>query len=114
MARLDRLPDEPRRALQTASVIGREFTARLLERTDGRAPTSSPARAEAVELIFRALAHPELVFMFKHALTQPKGAAQSWLFERRSDVASGPSALSRSWMPMAVARCGRDASPRSQ
>ena len=29
MARLDRLAEGPRRALQTASVIGREFTVRL-------------------------------------------------------------------------------------
>src|SRR5262249_28737739 len=32
MARLDRLGDEPKRALQIASVIGREFAVRLLER----------------------------------------------------------------------------------
>ena len=33
MARIDRLADDARTAIQTASVIGREFTARLLERT---------------------------------------------------------------------------------
>ena len=32
MARLDRLADAPRRAMQTAAVIGREFTVRLLDR----------------------------------------------------------------------------------
>ena len=41
MARLDRLDDEPKRALQTAAVIGREFTVRLLERT---AELSGPGR----------------------------------------------------------------------
>jgi predicted ATPase len=33
MARLDRLGGEPKRVIQTAAVIGREFTVRLLERT---------------------------------------------------------------------------------
>ena len=31
MARIDRLADEPKRALQTAAVLGREFSLRLLE-----------------------------------------------------------------------------------
>ena len=32
MARLDRLPEEPKRAIQIASIIGREFAMRLLGR----------------------------------------------------------------------------------
>jgi predicted ATPase len=32
MARIDRLEEDPKKALQLASVIGREFTVRLLER----------------------------------------------------------------------------------
>jgi class 3 adenylate cyclase/tetratricopeptide (TPR) repeat protein len=83
MARLDRLDDEPRLALQTASVIGREFTSRLLERTIG-ATTSDAAvqQLKAVQLIFERSLYPELVFMFKHALTH-EVAYQSLLLEHR-------------------------------
>ena len=83
MARLDRLADEPRRALQTASVIGREFTSRLLERTEGRALSEGAVRQlKAVQLIFERSLYPELVFMFKHALTH-EVAYESLLLERR-------------------------------
>ena len=51
MARLDRLDEAPRHALQTASVIGRELASRLLERTSG---TSGDAlrQLKSVQLIF--------------------------------------------------------------
>jgi len=81
MARLDRLEEAPRHALQTASVIGREFTSRLLERTSG---TSEDAlrQLKSVQLIFERSLYPELVFMFKHALTH-EVAYGSLLLERR-------------------------------
>jgi predicted ATPase len=41
MARIDRLEDEPKRAIQIAAVIGREFALRLLERVVARG-TASP------------------------------------------------------------------------
>src|SRR3954447_2743962 len=41
MARIDRLPDEHKRILQAASVLGREFSTRLLERIwEGPSPLS--------------------------------------------------------------------------
>ena len=83
MARLDRLPEEPRRALQTASVIGREFTARLIDRTaalGGR--NESLLELKSVELIFERSLYPELAYMFKHALTHDV-AYTSLLLERR-------------------------------
>jgi class 3 adenylate cyclase/tetratricopeptide (TPR) repeat protein len=88
MARLDRLDEEPRLALQTASVIGREFTSRLLERTTG-SETSADAlrRLKAVQLIFERSLYPELVFMFKHALTH-EVAYGSMLLERRRSLHS--------------------------
>jgi tetratricopeptide (TPR) repeat protein len=70
-ARLDRLDDEPKRALQTAAVIGREFTVRLLERTaelQGRVEDYL-RDLKAVELIHERALYPELAYMFKHALT---------------------------------------------
>jgi tetratricopeptide (TPR) repeat protein len=83
MARLDRLDEEPRLALQTASVIGREFTPRLLDRTAGL-PTTDDAlrRLKSVQLIFERSLYPEIVFMFKHALTH-EVAYSSLLRERR-------------------------------
>lgn len=88
MARLDRLSEEPRQALQTASVIGREFTSRLLERTTGARTSDDTLRQlKAVQLIFERSLYPELVFMFKHALTH-EVAYGSLLLERRRTLHS--------------------------
>ena len=81
MARLDRLEEGPRHALQTASVIGREFTSRLLERTTGNSDQAL-RQLKSVQLIFERSLYPELVFMFKHALTH-EVAYGSLLLERR-------------------------------
>ena len=87
MARLDRLEDEPKRALQTASVIGREFTVRLLERTAEleRRSEETLRRLKAVELIYERSLYPELAYMFKHALTHDV-AYRSLLLERRREL----------------------------
>ena len=71
-ARVDRLPEEPRRVLQTASVLGREFPLRLLERVwDGPAPVG-PQLAELtrLEFIHELQGVDDRAFVFKHALTQ--------------------------------------------
>src|SRR5262249_27043296 len=49
-ARIDRLPGEARAALQRASVIGREFTAGLLERISDLGPGLAPTLAELEKL----------------------------------------------------------------
>ena len=74
----------PRHALQTASVIGREFTVRLLDRTAGLGPGAEPSLRElkTAQLIFERTLYPELVYMFKHALTHDV-AYESLLKERR-------------------------------
>ncbi|MHC4711248.1 MAG: ATP-binding protein, partial [Planctomycetota bacterium] len=71
MARIDRLDDGAKRAIQVASVIGREFAMRLLERIieAGEEVQSLVGELRALELIYEKAAHPELAFMFKHALT---------------------------------------------
>jgi class 3 adenylate cyclase/tetratricopeptide (TPR) repeat protein len=71
MARLDRLADEPKRAIQVASVIGREFALRLLAaiREAGDRIQDVVGELRSLELIYEKAAHPELAFMFKHALT---------------------------------------------
>ena len=87
MARIDRLGEEPKRAIQVASVIGREFALRLLARIT-EAGESLPHQVEelrALELIYEKAAHPELAYMFKHALTHD-AAYRSILRERRKGL----------------------------
>jgi len=84
MARIDRLADEPKRAIQIASVIGREFVLRLLERIHevGDQASSLVADLRALELVYEKAVHPELAYMFKHALTHDVAYA-SILGQRR-------------------------------
>jgi predicted ATPase len=84
MARIDRLPEQPKRAIQVASVIGREFALRLLERISdaGERMGAVVDELRALELIYEKASHPELAFMFKHALTHDVAYA-SVLVERR-------------------------------
>ena len=83
-ARLDRLPEAPKRMLQAASVIGREFSRRLLERiVDDNARTETLLRdLIALELIHEKRVFPEFEYTFKHALTQ-EVAYDSLLVQRR-------------------------------
>jgi class 3 adenylate cyclase/tetratricopeptide (TPR) repeat protein len=71
MARVDRLPEEQKNALQIAAVIGREFSSRLLERIAHLEVSASEMFGDLVslELIYQTQFYPELIFMFKHALT---------------------------------------------
>jgi class 3 adenylate cyclase/tetratricopeptide (TPR) repeat protein len=87
MARIDRLEEAPKKALQLAAVIGREFTHRLLERlADIRGRTeASLQELKAIELIYEKTLYPELVYMFKHALTQDV-AYHSLLEQRRIEL----------------------------
>jgi class 3 adenylate cyclase/tetratricopeptide (TPR) repeat protein len=84
MARLDRLAEGPKRAIQIASVIGREFALRLLARITEAGDELEPIVGElrALELILQKTAHPELAYMFKHALTH-EVAYESVLVHRR-------------------------------
>src|SRR5215510_11878543 len=84
MARIDRLEEAPKRALQLASVIGREFTVRLLERiSDGHAPLERFLQdLQGLEFIYERSVYPERAYMFKHALTHDV-AYNSLLLQRR-------------------------------
>lgn len=86
-ARIDRLAEAPKRALQVAAVVGREFTQRLVDRlADVRARTGDCLRELAVlELIHERRRYPELAYMFKHALTQDV-AYGSLLKQRRAEL----------------------------
>jgi class 3 adenylate cyclase/tetratricopeptide (TPR) repeat protein len=83
-ARIDRLEDGPKQAIQIASVIGREFALRLLQRIveAGGAVPGIVEELRALELIYETSTHPELAFMFKHALTHDV-AYDSVLVSRR-------------------------------
>ena len=71
-ARLERLEEAPRRALQAASVIGRNFTGRLLDRLGvvGGGTETALRELKAIELIYEKGLSPEPVYTFRHALTQ--------------------------------------------
>jgi class 3 adenylate cyclase/tetratricopeptide (TPR) repeat protein len=71
-ARIDRLPDESRRILRLAAVIGRDVPVRLLETVAGDATATARAlgQAEAAGLLRIASVNPELVFRFRHVLVQ--------------------------------------------
>ena len=87
MARLDRLAEGPKHAIQIASVIGREFALRLLERITevGDGLDSIVGELRALELIYEKASHPELAYMFKHALTHDV-AYESVLVQRRKTL----------------------------
>jgi tetratricopeptide (TPR) repeat protein len=72
MARIDRLLEEPKRLLQTASVLGREFSPMLLEKMwDGKAsPGPLLAELKRLEFLYEHASTEEPLYVFKHALTQ--------------------------------------------
>jgi tetratricopeptide (TPR) repeat protein len=86
-ARIDRLEEAPKRTLQLASVIGREFTRRLVDRlAEIRERTEEFLRElMTLELIHERRLYPELAYMFKHALTQDVAYA-SLLVQRRKEL----------------------------
>jgi class 3 adenylate cyclase/DNA-binding CsgD family transcriptional regulator len=84
MARIDRLPELPRRVLQTASVLGREFSLRLLNAVWDGPGLLAPHLEELkrLEFVFAQTSADEPVYVFKHALTQDV-AYESLLHSRR-------------------------------
>ncbi len=84
LARVDRLAEEPRRVLQTASVLGREFPLRLLEAVWSGPGGLDPHLTELrrLEFINEQEGDGEPVYVFNHALTQDV-AYQSLLSSRR-------------------------------
>jgi DNA-binding SARP family transcriptional activator len=72
MARIDRLQGGPKRVLQLASVIGRVFSYRVLEAIvqKERELSSHLSTLQREEMIRERTRIPELVYIFKHQLTQ--------------------------------------------
>jgi class 3 adenylate cyclase/tetratricopeptide (TPR) repeat protein len=84
LSRMDRLEREAKEAMQLASVVGREFTARVLDRISDLEAQLSDVLGEltALELILEMEDYPELAYMFKHALVHDVAYA-TLLAERR-------------------------------
>jgi len=84
-ARIDRLPPEEKRLLQTAAVMGTEVPLTLLQAV-GELPEEALrlglTHLQDAEFLYEASLFPELVYTFKHALTQ-EVAYGSLLHERR-------------------------------
>jgi predicted ATPase len=72
MARIDRLPDAVKRLLQTASVLGRTFSVRLLEAIWESLDALGPLLGELkrLEFVYEHTGAEEPVYIFKHVLTQ--------------------------------------------
>ena len=89
LSRIDRLDHQTREAIQLASVIGREFTFRLLDRIFEMEERLDQRLEElkVLELIYQKGYFPELSYMFKHALTQD--VAYSTLLRERKKVLHG-------------------------
>jgi tetratricopeptide (TPR) repeat protein len=84
-ARIDRLPAEDKRLLQTAAVIGTEVPWALLQTvadTADEALDRSLAQLQAAEFLYETSLFPERAYTFKHALTH-EVAYGSLLQERR-------------------------------
>jgi class 3 adenylate cyclase/predicted ATPase len=87
-ARIDRLEERDKHALQTAAVIGKEFSEAVLKRVVDLPQAELSAaltKLTAAEFIYEQALYPELEYTFKHALTQ-EVAYGSLLVERRQTV----------------------------
>jgi predicted ATPase len=67
-ARIDRLPEPPKRLLQTASVLGREFSPRLLgEIWDGSGALDALLlELKRMEFFFERTGAEDTIYVFKH------------------------------------------------
>jgi tetratricopeptide (TPR) repeat protein len=84
-ARIDRLPPEDKRLLQSASVIGENVPFTLLQavvKMPEEELHSHLSRLQAVEFLYETGLYPEIEYTFKHALTY-QVAYNSLLVERR-------------------------------
>jgi predicted ATPase len=89
MSRIDRLPNETKHLLQTAAVIGREFSLRLLRAVWGGSESLENQLRELVRLEFLndRVETEGSVYVFRHALTQE--TAYGSLLERHRRASHG-------------------------
>ena len=87
MTRIERLHEEPKRLLQMASVLGRAASPRVLGTMWGHPEqlTAHLRELGRLEFLYQGQADEELVYVFKHALTQEVAYA-SLLGSQRSEL----------------------------
>ncbi|MBI2486350.1 MAG: AAA family ATPase [Deltaproteobacteria bacterium] len=87
MARIDRLEENLKRTLQYASVIGREFSYKLLKEIIEIEEELQDylTQLKGLELIYEKSLFPDLEYRFKHSLTQ-EVAYNSLLIKRRKEL----------------------------
>jgi class 3 adenylate cyclase len=114
-ARIDRLPPEDKRLLQTAAVIGTEVPWPLLHAIADTAEEElyrSLAQLQAAEFLYETSLFPERAYTFKHALTH-EVAYGSLLHERRrvlhARIAEALEALARDRLDDQVERLAQHA-----
>ena len=88
-ARIDALPEAPRRVLRLAAVIGRVFSYRLLAEVCDDATTLDAhlLRLQRDDLIRECTGSPEREFIFKHELTREA----AYRFAAQARASAGPS-----------------------
>jgi len=87
-ARIDRLPPEDKRLLQSAAVIGRDVPLSLLQTILDEPEDmlrGALSRLQAAEFLNQTRLFPDMQFTFKHALTQ-EVAYGALLYERRRAI----------------------------
>ncbi len=88
MARIDRLDEGRKRTLQVGSVIGREFSFRLIERVSALSDKELLENLLALknlELIYERNSFPDANYVFNHALTH-EVAYGSLLIQKRKEL----------------------------
>lgn len=71
MARIDRLAEVPKRLLQTASVLGRDFSARLLEAVwEGQGLDAALDELKQLEFLYPDMEADDPLYVFNHSFIQ--------------------------------------------
>jgi class 3 adenylate cyclase/tetratricopeptide (TPR) repeat protein len=92
-ARIDRLDEDLKRTIQTASVIGRAFSFSILDRiVTNKGHLKGHLKEclqelQSLEFVYEECLFPELKYVFKHALVQ-EVAYNSLLLKRRKEIHS--------------------------
>ena len=88
MARVDSLPEEVKKILQISSVVGRDFSHRVINSVMALSESDLLSYLSALknsELIYERGVYPSSTYVFKHALTQ-EVAYNSLLSKKRKEI----------------------------